>query len=311
LATCSRRWPANDQCRFTPALARRGGNTLSPDRLDNRASERRGVDDGPWWALGQRRAGVTVGSVEQRPVSLRRGAEEAPLDLRLVAAEVLGMAGLALYNWWVVVPFVHGMLPSANGFFSDIEASGLPHATLLQYLDLLSGVLLLAALVLRGSVGPRYRGHEWGWLVGFAIAAGAGGKFSYACSSGLSAVCRARERNLQLPLHHYIHMLSGVLEFATITAAVILAVRRTRGQHTGPALVYRNVLRLFFVAYPLLALAYLTDRLGAFIEPVFFLSFSLVIVTYLFDGGVHDGQKGPGPGSAWPSFRHRPETAVR
>jgi hypothetical protein len=213
----------------------------------------------------------------------------------LGASEVVGVAGLLLYNWWVVVPFVHGMLPSDNGFFSDIEASGLPHATLLQHLDLLSGIMLVTALALRGSVGRRYRGREWGWLVGFAIAAGAGGKFSYACSSGLSAVCRAQERRLQLPLHHYIHMLSGVLEFATITAAVILAVRRTRGQRTGSAIVYRTVLRLFYVAYPLLALAYLTDRWGAFIEPVFFLSFTLVIITHLFQAGINDGETSADP----------------
>lgn len=211
-------------------------------------------------------------------------------EWRLGVSEVVGVAGLLLYNWWVVVPFVHGMLPSDNGFFSDIEASGLPHASLLQHLDLLSGTLLLAALALRGSIGRQYRGREWGWLVGFAIAAGAGGKFSYACSSGLSAVCRAQERRLQLPLHHYVHMLSGVLEFATITAAVFLAVRRTRGQHTQSAIVYRSMQRLFYAAYPLLALAYLTDRLGAFIEPVFFLAFTVVILTHLFQAGVNDGE---------------------
>ena len=231
-----------------------------------------------------------MGSVEQRPAGSDRGGDSKSHEWRRGTSEVLGVAGLVFYNWWVVVPFVHGMLPSYNGFFSDIEASGLPHATLLQHLDLLSGILLLTALALRGSIGRQYRGREWGWLVGFAIAAGAGGKFSYACSSGLSAVCRAQERRLQLPLHHYVHMLSGVLEFATITTAVFLAVRRTRGQRTGSALVYRTVLRIFYVAYPLLALAYLTDRVDAFIEPVFFLSFTLVIVIHLFQAGVNDGE---------------------
>jgi len=235
-----------------------------------------------------------MGSAEQR--AGRDRGDGASHEWRLGASEVVGVAGLVLYNWWVVVPFVHGMLPSDNGFFSDIEASGLPHATLLQHLDLLSGVLLLAALALRGSLGRQYRGREWGWLVGFAVAAGAGGKFSYACSSGLSAVCRAQERRLQLPLHHYVHMLSGVLEFATITTAVFLAARRTRGQRTGSARVYRSVLRLFYVAYPLLALAYLTDRLGAFIEPVFFLSFTVVIITHLFGAGLNDGGIGADPG---------------
>jgi hypothetical protein len=231
-----------------------------------------------------------MGGAEQRPAGSDRRGDGASHEWRLGASEVVGVAGLVLYNWWVVVPFVHGMLPSDNGFFSDIEASGLPHAALLQHLDLLSGILLLAALALRGSIGRQYRGREWGWLVGFAVAAGAGGKFSYACSSGLSAVCRAQERRLQLPVHHYVHMLSGVLEFATITTAVVLAVRRTRGQRTGSARAYRSVLRIFYVAYPLLALAYLTDRLGAFIEPVFFLSFTLVIVTHLFQAGGDNGE---------------------
>lgn len=88
-------------------------------------------------------------------------------------------------------------------------------------------------------------------------------------------------------------MLSGVLEFATITTAVILAVRRTQGQRTGSALVYRGVLRIFYVAYPLLGLAYLTDRLGAFIEPVFFLSFTVVVITHLFQAGGNNGEIRP------------------
>jgi hypothetical protein len=233
--------------------------------------------------------GMHMSSAEQRSAGTLPGRDHVALDMRLSASEVVGIAGLALYNWWVVVPFVHGMLPSANGFFSDIEASGLPHASLLQHLDLLSGVLLLAALALRGSAGRQYRGREWGWLVGFAIAAGAGGKFSYACPEGLSAVCRAQERNLQLPAHHYIHILSGILEFVTITVALILAVRRTHEQRTWPARVYRSVLRLFYLAYPLLGLAYLTDRLGALIEPVFFISFTVLIITHLFEGGVNVG----------------------
>jgi len=248
-----------------------------------------------------------LNGAKRGPSRVGRGRSQ---EWRLGASEVVGVAGLLLYNWWVVVPFVHGMLPSVNGFFSDIEASDLPHAALLQHLDLLSGIMLVTALALRGSVGRQYRGREWGWLVGFAIAAGAGGKFSYACSSGLSAVCRAQERRLQLPLHHYIHMLSGVLEFATITAAVVLAVRRTRGQHTGSALVYRNVLHLFYIAYPLLALAYLTDRLGAFIEPVFFLSFTLVIITHLFQAGVTEEETRSDLGTRGTTFLGRRDAPV-
>lgn len=79
-----------------------------------------------------------MGSAEQGRAEGDGGVEGASHQWRLGTSELVGVAGLVLYNWWVVVPVVHGMLPSDNGFFSDIEASGLPHATLLQHLDLVS-----------------------------------------------------------------------------------------------------------------------------------------------------------------------------
>jgi hypothetical protein len=37
------------------------------------------------------------------------------------------------------------------------------------------------------------------------------------------------------------------------------------------------------VGYPLLAVAYLTDRFGSFVEPVFFIGFSVMIFIELFE----------------------------
>jgi hypothetical protein len=37
------------------------------------------------------------------------------------------------------------------------------------------------------------------------------------------------------------------------------------------------------VAYPLLAASYLTDRMGAFVEPVFFVCFSAMAAVELFE----------------------------
>ncbi len=68
----------------------------------------------------------------------------------VTAAKVMAVAGLAAYNWWVVVPFVPGLMPSVNGFFSDLEATGMPHAALMSDADLAAGVLMVAALLLRG-----------------------------------------------------------------------------------------------------------------------------------------------------------------
>ena len=70
------------------------------------------------------------------------------------AARVPAVAGVVAYNWWVVVPFVPGLMPSVNGFFSDLEATGRPHATLMSDADMAAGLLMVAALLLRGSTAP-------------------------------------------------------------------------------------------------------------------------------------------------------------
>ena len=70
----------------------------------------------------------------------------------VVAAKVAAVAGVAAYNWWVVVPFVPGLMPSVNGFFSDLEVAGRPHAAQMSDADMAAGVLMVAALLLRGPV---------------------------------------------------------------------------------------------------------------------------------------------------------------
>jgi len=202
---------------------------------------------------------------------------------RLTAARVLAVSGVVAYNWWVVVPFVPGLMPSINGFFSDLEATGRPHAPLMSDADMLAGVLLVGALVLRGpSAGGGIR-REWKWMVAFAAAGGIGGRFPYACSEGLSASCRRMEWHLQLPVHHYIHVVSGIAEFATLTVAAVLAMSRTRGQVTTLARTYRALVTVLVVAYPLLGAVYLTDRLGTLVEPIFFVVFTAMVLTEVFE----------------------------
>ncbi len=98
------------------------------------------------------------------PSGLRPSSVDDGDIARLRAAKVLGVFGLVAYNWWVVVPFVPGVMPSVNGFFSDLEATGRPHAALMSDADLAAGILLLAALLLRGSTarqGVRVSGSGW------------------------------------------------------------------------------------------------------------------------------------------------------
>ena len=206
----------------------------------------------------------------------RRSAVEA-------AAKVLAVAGVVAYNWWVVVPFVPGLMPTVNGFFSDLEATGRPHAALMSDADMAAGILLAAALVLRGPAGRHGVRREWKWMLAFAFAGAVGGRFPYACSEGLSAACRTAEWNLQLPLHHYVHVVSGIAEFATLTVAAVIAMRRTGKDGTPESHVYSGVVKVLAVAYPILGLVYITDRFGTFVEPIFFITFSVMMLAEVFE----------------------------
>jgi len=199
------------------------------------------------------------------------------------AARALGVVGVLLYNWWVVVAIHGNLLTNSDEFFSDLEAVGRPHAATLQHLDLAAGVVMLTALVLRGAKSRGSVRAEWPWLVGFALAGALGGQFAYACSEALSSTCRSAEWHLRLPAHHYVHVVAGVVEFATATFALYLAWRRTRSDDTAVARVLRGVGVALIVAYPLLALAYLSDAYGAFVEPVFFICFSTIAMVELFE----------------------------
>jgi hypothetical protein len=201
----------------------------------------------------------------------------------VAAAKVLAVAGVAAYNWWVVVPFVPGLMPSVNGFFSDLEATGRPHAALMSDADLAAGVLMLAALLLRGARDGTGVRREWKWMVAFALAGAVGGRYTYACSEGLSAACRRMEWHLQLPVHHYIHVASGIAEFATLTTAAVIARRRTLPDGTREARIYSGVVTVLVIAYPLLGLVYLTDRLGTLVEPIFFIAFSVMLLAEIFE----------------------------
>jgi hypothetical protein len=240
-------------------------------------------------------------------LSLPRGLRpwSSASQARRAVAQVAGATGVLAYNWWVVVPFVPGLMPSVNGFFSDLEASGRPHAALMSRADLVGGTLILVALLLRGpasGTGPR---REWKWMLGFALAGAVGGRYSYACAEGLSASCRRLEWRLQLPLHHYVHVVSGIAEFAAVTVAVVLAMRRTRGEGTPEARIYSGLVKVLVIGYPLLGLVYLTDRLGTLIEPVFFLAFSLMVLTELFEPAARPAGPEPvgqdGPADAQPT----------
>ena len=230
----------------------------------------------------------------------RHGASGVPQAWRRPAGIAIGVAGLAIYNWWVVVAVQGRLLTSPDELFSDLEAVGRPDAAALQHLDLLAGLVLIAALVARGRRGPDGPRAEWPWLVAFAAAGAVGGRFAYACPEGLSASCRSAEWRLALPSHHYVHVAAGIAEFTTATVAVYLARQRTRPVERPTTKVIRWTGRTLEIAYPLLGYAYLTDRMGAFVEPIFFLCFSTMVLVELLEPDRGDAITGA-------DLSHRPD----
>jgi hypothetical protein len=231
---------------------------------------------------GSRDEGSSTDS-HSAPATLRVTARPGGYGPRLFVAQFLGLAGIVLYNWWVWVVVATNLLTNTDAFFSDLEASGRPDATLFQHLDLAAGVVMLAAFLVRGSWGPDGKRREWRWLLLFSIAGAIGGHFAYACPEGLSATCRSNEWHLRLPLHHYVHVFSGIIEFAAMSIAVYLAWKRTREHTDWVARCVKGVALAMVIGYPLLGIAYLTDRLGSFFEPIFFVAVSVMVAVELLE----------------------------
>jgi len=206
--------------------------------------------------------------------------------LRKYSAWVFGIAGLTAYNWWVLVPFKPGLMTSFNQLFSDLEIDGRPYSSAMQHADLASGLLLLLAFIIIGNKNRITNFKEYIAMLVFTIGGAIGGIFSETCSDTTSAVCRHLEIRFQLPAHHYLHILAGIVEFGAITFALYHAYNRTKGRKSTIAKLYRVLGRGALIGYPLLALAYLTNRLGGFIEIFFFIAFSIFIVLQLIERTV-------------------------
>ncbi len=234
--------------------------------------------------------GAAHGLGEQAAVAARQQADLDPPSggagsygrhtMRRTLAWTLCAAGLIAYNWWLLVPLRPGLMRSPDELFSNLEVTGQPYAAAMQHADFAAGLLLVAAFWAVGY-GNRAGRREWLAMLGFAVSGALGGLFPEVCADGINAACRRMELHFQLPASHYIHMVVGIFEFFFITAALALAARRTRGQRSRPAVVYRGLAWAAVVAYPLLGLAYLVNRLGGVMEAVFFVGFTVMVVAQL------------------------------
>jgi Protein of unknown function (DUF998) len=204
--------------------------------------------------------------------------QSGPATMRRAAAWVLGLAGVVAYNWWLLVPLKPGLMTSPDELFSNLEVTGQPYATLMQHADVASGLLLLAAFAVTGPVRAR---RDWLAMLAFAAAGALGGLYPEVCADGISATCRRLEWRFELPATQYIHMAAGIAEFAAITIALLYALGRTKDRRGRPARVYRGLARSALIGYPLLGATYLSDRLGGIMEAVFFIGFTVMVITEL------------------------------
>jgi Protein of unknown function (DUF998) len=214
--------------------------------------------------------------------------------IRRVLAWALCTAGLVAYNWWVLVPLKPGLMTSPDELFSNLEVSGQPYAAAMQHCDLLAGILIAGAFLAVGRHSVPGGLRDWLAMLAFAAAGAIGGVFPEVCADGISATCRRQEWHFRLPASQYVHIVAGIAEFAAITIALILSLRRTRagrtiagGIGTGASATgrtrtvgsYRWLWRAALVCYPLLGLAYLANRMGGVMEGVFFVGFTIMVIT--------------------------------
>jgi hypothetical protein len=200
-------------------------------------------------------------------------------------------------------------MTSPNELFSNLEVSGRPFAAVMQHCDFASGVLLFAAFLVAsaGRVAPGAR-REWAAMLIFAIGGAVGGLYPEVCADGISARCRSQEWRFQLAASQYIHIAAGIVEFAAITIALLLAFRRTRGglsrptslswptrppwpaRLSRPARLYQALLAGAVIGYPLLGAAYLVNVWGGVLEAVFFAGFTVMVATQLAERTAAPGE---------------------
>jgi Protein of unknown function (DUF998) len=226
-------------------------------------------------------------SVAMRPGPEPAGARARAGDLlagspswtrRRLLAWTFTVAGLVAYNWWILVPLKPGLMSSPDELFSNLEVDGRPYASVMQHADLAAGLLLAVALLILGRGLPAMR-KDWLAMLAFALAGSAGGIFPEVCEDGINAQCRSQEWHFELPVSQYLHMAAGIVEFAAITVALLLAWRRTRDSRLLTARVYRRLWAGALICYPLLGLAYLVKRMGGVMEAIFFAGFTIMVIT--------------------------------
>ena len=164
-------------------------------------------------------------------------------------------------------------------------------------LDLLAASSFLVALLLRGpSVPGRLRRPEFSFLIAFCVAEMMGALSPYVSAESTYASCRHLEWHFQLPGRHYLHIAASIAEFFFVTIAAWLMFKRTRANRDALARTARAMIWILGFAYLALAVVYLANRFGAFVEPVFVLTFCAVVALEVFERPLLPTGRAPVPG---------------
>ena len=208
-------------------------------------------------------------------------------DRRWTVALILGTAGVALHNWWVVI-YPLGWMPSWNALISEAEATDQPHGWLLSGIDIAVGVLVIAGVLL---VGRHYRARRgrvvWWFALSWAFFGMLEGVFPLACSPSSNKVCENAEWKFQLAYHHYVHMGSGVIEYFSANLVAIMAWKV--GSLGWLSKFGKRMTIAMISLYPFMGATFFTHRWSSITEAIFFLMYSTTIGAVLWYRPSTDG----------------------
>ena len=150
----------------------------------------------------------------------------------------------------------------------------------------MAGLALCVAFALLVAFGLRYRFWSrtsiamWWYGVMWALGGLFEGIFPMQCASTPDKACGKAELRFTLPVHHYLHIGLGVLEFAGGSFMILKAWRT-------PALGWlarlgRVMSGWLLVIYPLIGLTFFTKKWQGIMEPVFFVTFTVIAAAVLW-----------------------------
>lgn len=133
---------------------------------------------------------------------------------------VCALTNAAFLIWWLV-----GVrLSFSSSFVSEFSADGEPGALTYRLFDLVTGVMLLAALDMLWNVFPKSRLVRVSQfaLILFALLTIIDSALPLDCAPTADAICRQREELGFVTFAHQAHGITGILESAAINIALLL-----------------------------------------------------------------------------------------